>query len=171
MADDELDFADDTLIYPILDELRACLCQALGEMAPCFCGILVGDDIPMEYTGIGGDCEQCGAAYVRVISGFPSMAFPTADEGGAIDAPIAFTVAVGIIRCAPEDGRQGIDADELRAFGRRRLADMSLALRAIRCCFDDDKFEVDVALGTYTPLPMEGGAGGGEWTLTVSQEL
>ena len=51
-------------IYPLLDELRACLCTKVGTEGLCFCGILLGEDIPLEYAGaaVPTKANQLGAA-------------------------------------------------------------------------------------------------------------
>lgn len=163
---------DDVSIWPILSELAACLCAEIsvnGE-SPCFCGVVAGNIVPTE--GVDG-CETCGAGYVRLVDAYPStQLFPQADQSPTCRSVLAFNVVVGVVRCAPTgDGDYPPSQDELTEFARQVFADMAAIRRAIRCCLTDDKFEdITYVLGSYTPLPDEGGIGGGEWQLVI-QEL
>lgn len=161
---------DDASIFPILSELAACLCAELAEDAsPCFCGVIAGQEVPVELD----DCDTCGAGYVRLESAYPStVQFPEPDQNATCRAVMAFSVVVGIARCAPigDDRGNPPTQDELAEYAREVFADMATIRRAIRCCLVDDKFEdIEYVLGTYTQLPSAGGVGGGEWTLTIRE--
>lgn len=163
------DFVD-AKIYPILDELRLCLCRALGDSVPCFCGIIVGDGIPVEHAG---GCDDCGAAYVRLVNGFPSTTFPTPDLSATCVSTMTYTLAVGVVRCAPLGRNDGAppSQEELEETARRGLADMDSIIRAIKCCFVGTFDDVDHVLGAYTPVPASSGVSGGEVQLIVSEPL
>ncbi|MGO1566463.1 MAG: hypothetical protein ACTHXC_00435 [Brachybacterium sp.] len=164
---------DDLTIYPLLMELSACLCAELGEGAtPCFCGVLVGNSIPVEYADSG--CDNCGAAYVRMASAYPStQLFPNPDDTAQCNSVLAFSVAVGVVRCAPIGDSQGNppEASEMAEISRQLLADMSAIRRAIICCFAEKYEDVEYVLGTYEPTPNEGGVAGGEWTVTIQEQF
>lgn len=162
---------EDAAIYPVLDELRMCLCLALGpDATPCFCGIIVGEGIPVEYAG---DCEDCGAAYVRLVTAFPSNVFPVPDQEPRCTAVMAYTVAVGIARCLPAGRSNGEPPtpDEVEEAARQALADMQAIRQAIRCCFGSKFEDLDHVLGTFTPAPAGSGVSGGEMVVTISEQF
>lgn len=160
----------DARIYPVLDELRACLCAALAESAPCFCGVLVGQDIPVEYAG---DCENCGAAYVRLSSAFPSSdTFPQQDISAGCSSVRAYSVYVGIVRCSPigDESGEPPSPEEADAHARLMLSDMDAIWKAITCWFSGAyEDEIQCVVGMFTPLPTQGGISGGEQELTIQE--
>lgn len=154
-------------IYPILDELRACLCAKVPDA--CFCGFIIGDDIPVEYAG--DSCDQ-GAAYVRLLSVYPStVSFPAQDSVNVVGALRAYQISVGILRGAPYgDGLEPPEPDDVNAYSLAIMDDMQTIWETISCCLTGDKFEEadpQVLRGLYTPIPVSGGVGGGEWSLTI----
>lgn len=156
-------------IYPILDELRACLCNKVGGDDLCFCGIIMGDDIPLEYAG---SCEGIGAAYVRITSAYPSTGrFPAQDEQNYSPSLRAWQINVGILRGAPYgQGLEAPDPKDVEKFNLDVLGDSQILWETISCCLSGDKFEQfdpQVVRGVYTPLAVDGGVGGGEWTITI----
>lgn len=157
-------------LYPVLAELRACLCRAMDAENSCFCGILIGDDIPAEYA----NCDEDAAiAYVRVITGYPSSILALQpDQVAPSGWTRTFNLAVGSLRPQPiGEGRTPPSAEEVEVATLRSLADMQLAWEAIMCCLGSDKFEDLVYLvGAYTPLPSAGGVGGGEWTVSIQDD-
>lgn len=171
-----VDITEDRRIYPILAELNACLCATLGDGSPCFCGIIVGEDIPVEYVGQceDGDGESsCGAAYVRVTGAYPTERFPEPMQYPTCNSAMAYNIAVGVLRCVPigeEDGGP-VDPEELQKITLRSLSDMKAIRQAIQCCFMNAFPKVKVVMGTFTPLLNEGGVAGGEWPITVREDL
>lgn len=169
-----VDITEDQGIYPVLAELNACLCTALGDSSPCFCGILVGEVIPTEYVGSCVDEHgepSCGVAYVRVTGAFPTEQFPDPLITGSCNTIMAYNVSVGILRCASvgeEDGGP-VDPEEMEKLTLQLLGDMKAIRRAIQCCFLRAFPDVDHVMGTFTPLPMEGGVAGGEWPIVISE--
>lgn len=152
----------DSKIYPLMAELSACLCADLGpDATPCFCGVLFGPNIPVEYTG---DCDECGVAYVRLVNSYQSTeGFPSPDVTATCASLTAWTIAVGIVRCSPlgDNMSNPPDPDELMESSRRALADMDVIRRAIRCClvgkFDDD---FEYVLAQFLPSQTPGIIGG-----------
>lgn len=167
-----MDITEDDQIYPVLAELVACLCAALGETAPCFCGLLVGDDLPVEYVG---RCEAetgdpaCGVAYVRVMTAYPTENFPEPLARPTCNMAMAYTVGVGVLRCAEVGGDDGspVDPAEVERITLLQLSDMKAIRRAIQCCLMSSFPEVDHVLGSFTPFPQEGDVVGGEWPVTL----
>lgn len=157
-------------IGPVLDELSACLCAALGgEQATCFCGVLIGQGLPVEHLW-GDDCgEVCGAGYVRLESAGPP-ALSAEEDGDLRDVQLEYAVYVGVIRCAPVSNGESdpipSKADVL-AYSQLLLEDMKTIEQVVRCCLQDTFDFVDVEIGSFTVVNVEGGVGGGEWRVTI----
>lgn len=162
----------DLSIYPILEELKSCLCNALGDSAPCFCGIVVGEDIPVEYAGECDD-DSCGAAYVRLTGAFPTTNFPQVEGSATCFTTMAYNVSVGILRCVSlGDDRGNMPTPaEVQETSLMLLSDMKTLRRTIQCCFGSTFDEVDYVMGQYTPLPLQGGVTGGEWPVTIQEQF
>lgn len=167
----ELDQASQVLLqrhplYPVLVELVACICDRVGDGA-CFCGILVGDDLPVEFVG---ECTGDGAAYVRLLTAFPStVIFPEPDPvfGGSVRA---WQVGVGILRHAGwEPEAIEFDPLETQRYALRQMADQQATWEAIACCFTEKFDEVDLSGPVWQTFPLQGNVGGGEWQVTIRQ--
>ncbi|AYB70141.1 hypothetical protein SEA_ONEIAGILLIAN_31 [Microbacterium phage OneinaGillian] len=160
---------DDTKIYPILSELSACLCNEVGERS-CFCGIIVGNDIPLEYAGL--ECES-QVGYVRLISAYPSVDFPEQDATASCVSLMAYSIAVGIVRVwdnTDEDGGPRA-AEDVIELSRLMLADMAVIRRTIQCCFGDKFEDIEYIVGAYTPLSGVQGVAGGEQLVTIQERF
>lgn len=169
MAEDVTAILERLRIYPVLEELRACLCKNLGAEDSCFCGLLIGDEIPAEYSS----CDDPGpVAYVRLITGYPSSILALSpDQVAPSGWTRSFNIAVGVLRPVPIGNLAPPDPAEVETATLRALADMQLSWEAVKCCLGGDKFDDLVYLvGPFTPLPATGGVGGGEWTISVQDD-
>jgi hypothetical protein len=154
-------------LYPLLVELSACLCARVGADS-CFCGILMGDDLPVEFAG---ECENDGTAYVRLVTAYPStVIFPEPDALMSEGTLRAWQVAVGILRNAgwPEDPSE-FDPMDAQRFALVQMADQQATWEAIACCFGERYDDIDVSGAVFTTFPVQGNVGGGEWLLTIRQ--
>lgn len=168
----------DLSIYPMLAELRECLCSALGGSRPCFCQIVVGNEIPVDY--VGGDCDHdsddldgCGVAYVRVVGAYPTSRFPEAMDAPTCNTAMAYNLAVGVLRCTSvgeEDGGP-VNQEDFATLQLQLLSDMKAIRRAIQCCFMQAFPRATHVMGTFTPQPQMGGVAGGEWPITVLENF
>ena len=163
-------YKDDTRVWPILTQLSSCLCREITAQdlpEPCFCGVLSGDSVSLDYCGECG--TRCGMAWVRLvgisatqISTPTGVIIPRTARTCHIASEIIFEV--GIVRCAPmpdDDGTMPSMAKQLEA-ARLQTADMNAALRAITCgCLEAD-FSVD----TWAPI-SGGDCLGGAWSVIV----
>lgn len=155
-----------------LNTMRAladCVCEELlaEDAEPCFCGVLGGSDVPLDYCSPCGD--RCGQAWVRLVNIFPSSTFPVADEGAALNAAgcppaLAFTLEVGVVRCAPQPDSMGNapTAEAHAAAVEAQMRDAAAVARAIECCIGIDH---EYSLGSYEPVSA-GDCLGGTWTVT-----
>lgn len=156
---------EDSRFWPLLTELASCLCAeiaAAGLPEPCFCGVVPGDAMALDYCT---DCgEKCGMAWVRVVS--MNVADVGIEGGNPCTAPLEATIEVGVARCAPMPDDQGNPpsmADQLEAT-RVMMADQAAALRAIRCCSSRD-FDVQ----QWAPAGPQGGCVGGAWSVIFAE--
>ena len=91
-------FREDVLIYPTMVRLSSCLCAEItaSELPePCFCGIIPGTEQNLDC----GSCDDgCGAAWVRLDTGFITSDFPQPDISLAnCNKQVAFALEVGMI--------------------------------------------------------------------------
>lgn len=156
-----VDFTEDSTIWPLMVQVRDCLCETLtarGLMpGDCFCGIFPGDLAPWFY--------RQGMAWVRMTDTFPTTSFPQqATPASSCASFLAAELEVGVLHCAPTFGPDKIPPSQEEQFeaARLQLATMRAIQQAIVCCDIEYK-----ALGSYTPAGPQGGLYGGSWTMTV----
>lgn len=171
---------EDTSIYPVYVSLLACLEQSLVEQGGpglCYVGPMEGE-VVLDHCG-GGTCGDggCGGqAWVRLIDTFPSQTFPALDTiPRNCNSPFAFTLEVGVARCAPtgQGGPNGYEppplADRLEAI-RLQTADIAAMRRAIMCCFGQG--ERDYIIGMYDQSVVNGGGCiGGAFSVSVWEDF
>lgn len=168
------DLVDDKVMFPVLQRLIECLCAELeksGGPGLCYCGLMVGDIMPLELMKCGpGGCG--GVAWVRPMQAYPSVQFPAPDEDASCVTMLAMPIEVGVARCYPRgDPRTPMSPQEMFEAARLYMSDMAAMKRAIRCCMADRNFEGSHVLGTWDPLPAQGGVSGGTWVVTVRPEM
>lgn len=160
---------DDNLIFAKLTSLAECLCATIiteGLPEPCFCGVVPGDIVALDY--INGCDDKCGMAWVRLALASPTTGVGVVDEQvNNCGSTVGFTTEVGIARCLPvnEDGTPPDVADYL-ASAQLQIADMLAMRKAIECCEDLG----DLILDSYQPLGPSGMAVGGFWLATMTME-
>jgi hypothetical protein len=171
---------EDTIVYPTLIQLAACLClemEASGGPPLCYCGPIAGE-VVMDYCG--GGCAEAGCggqAWVRFTDAFPSTTFPGADSTlSNCKAPLAATLEIGVARCMPMGEASGTNGylpptmqqnvDALRL----QLADMAAMRRAVQCCFGQN--DADYILGAYNQSMVNGGGClGGTFNVLVWEDF
>jgi hypothetical protein len=152
-------------IQDILDNLAICLCsQLLDDNLPevCFCGIMPGEDVPVD----PGDCAGgCGQAWVRLATAYPSVAIgQPAQAPGNCTMGIGIEIEMGVVRCFDVgDGQTPPEPQELARAGRLQVADMLAMWRAVACC----NSAKDFILGQYIPIGPQGGVVGGTLPLAI----
>lgn len=162
----------DSILSPIMDDLRACACVGLADTiggAPaCACTLMPGVLAPADWCSCKGD-KRCGMAWVRLDRLYPSgQRFPSQDSTTqtSCTSVLAAVLEVGVYRCQPTTGPGGIPpsvADQTQA--ALVQADDAMALhKAIACC--TAVTSRPHLLGLYTPRDG-GGCGGGAWQVTV----
>jgi len=161
---------DDTLAFPLAVELLGCLCAEMPDTVGgdvCWCGLLPGQLVPMDYCQCEG--TNCGQAWVRIVSVYPSQQFPrqSIDYRSCAD-PLAVELNAGVFRCFPglDENLHPPTVDQQLEAVRVQMSDQAAIRRAIQCCFGTDKKRPAI-LGRYTPLGPAGDCGGGYWAVTV----
>lgn len=156
---------DDPNIWPIMQELKECMCQTLEDRGlmpgDCFCGVLPGDNVSYDYTN--------GMAWVRLVDSYPSSTFPSQDSAfTSCQAPLAATLEVAALNCVPGLTASGVFPGEaiLKEATRLQLATMHALRYAIQCCEIEE-----IMLGAYTPVGPQGNLVGGFWQVNVGQAI
>lgn len=153
-----------TWVGDALEKLALCLCAQIiadGSSSPCFCGVVPGNGIPPDLSGC--DDDVCGAAYVKLLSSYPSSAPGIVDQNpGNCGVAIGIDVEVGVYRCFPIMADASLpSADTLLEVTRQQMADMESMRTALTCC--DWLPSRDVVVGQYNPLGPDGDVVGGSF--------
>lgn len=153
----------------ILESLADCLCTAVNANQPtCFCGVLPGAQVALDYAGCyEGGCEN-GMAWVRLSGMYPASAIGQANlRPGNCSVGTGVDIEVGVIRCAPQpadDGTPPSAADQATA-SALQLADATAAKAAVLCC--DGLSLQDTIVAGWVPIGPEGAVLGGRLTLST----
>lgn len=150
------------LLFANLSALATCLCESLDPV--CRCDVTVGDQ-HFSLTGPDSDCdEECGEAWVRIISILPSPAQQTGFGGTTCFTSLRITLEVGVLRClpTPEDATGPSEA-EMAGVSSQQARDLVGAQEAILCCEHFD----GATITSYTPL-VDGNLVGGAWIAEVN---
>lgn len=159
-------------IQELLTDLAACLCVTLedwGLPTPCFCGVLPGQIVALDYFG-GCEDDACGdgMAWVRMAGLYPAAAVGVPQQiSGNCDASLGLDLEIGVMRCisAGENDGSPVSPQEL-ADAAFQQSQEALAMRAaVACC--SPLTSKQYILGIYTPYGPEGGMVGGTWSAVV----
>lgn len=153
-------------IWDRMRDLAACLCaQCEDDSLPplCFCGIVPGQEVALEYHG---NCEDvCGMAWVRMTALYPASGVGAVNTSpGNCGSLVGVDVELGIMRCMPVGEADGSPptADQLQAAAELQVKDALALWAAVQCC----QASADFLIGQYTPFGPSGGIIGG--TLEVN---
>jgi hypothetical protein len=171
-----VEFREDTIVYPTMIDLSACLCGEIersGLPTPCSCGPMIGS-LVLDYCSTCMDGKCGGQAWVRLVQVFPSIDFPSpllASQN--CSAPLAFQLEIGIVRCKPTGTNSNLRGytppsleQNVEAL-RLQTADVGAMRRAVLCCFADG--DTDYILGSYQPLAGDADCLGGTFTVFVRE--
>lgn len=138
--------------------MRVCLCAQFEVDGPplCFCGLVPGSDVALEYMG---DCgERCGMAWVQITGAYPASGIGVPDiTPSNCRKAIGVDVQIGVARCMPVGNEQGEPPTEgqLREAVEQQVKDMMSVRAAILCCSAED-----LIAGPVVPFGPEGGVYG-----------
>jgi hypothetical protein len=164
---------DDQSVWPTLLSLAECLCEELNKPdsdgnveEPCFCGVVAGDAVLMDYVTDGGVM-----GWVRLTGSFPSTEFPTPDLTLACGTQYAHEVEIGVARRSPivaTGSRRPQVPPTVEQWGelaRLQAADLAAIRRAVHCCLGGDG--PDFVLGQMQQEGPQGGVLATYWSLFV----
>lgn len=167
------DLVDEPTFFPMLARLAECLCERLAESGGpelCYCGLMIGTQA--EPLGFMSCDRECGVAWVRPVTAFPSTIFPSPAEDSPTTCatPLAMQVEVGVARCAPRAEGRNLYPDPQDIYNALRLymSDMRAAHRAIACCLGADR-NIELSMGAWNPIEQGAGISGGVWDVTIAQ--
>lgn len=167
---------EDEDVLPHLYELLACLCTAL-ENSPagptCYCGLVPGDSIAMDFCDCAHEDRGCGMAWVRLdMSLVGSNIYNSVYARSALNTArcvglMSHRVQMGVTRCMPGMDPGGNPPGELvnGEITRLQLGDFAAMRHALDCCFPLDKRR-DWLFERYTPYGPAGNCVGGWVTFT-----
>ena len=152
--------------------MLACLCTNLAESPggpPCFCGLVPGQQVALDFCDCSSSTTDCGMAWVRAGQRFPDHPVPEpADRADLLRGPD---------RCPGRDGRHPLCARAGRERNdhpgeeaqyeavRVQMGDMAAMRRALDCCLALNRR--DWVLGPYVAVGPSGGCAGGAFQVTV----
>lgn len=155
-------FTPDAQVWPLLTDLASCLCREItdaGLPEPCFCGVLPGAQVALDYC-TSCDDGRCGMAWTRLAAILPVLSETPVPRRCQVG--LVISIEAGVVRCAPmpdDDGNPPSMAEQFEATALQ-MADQAAIQRALLCC---SGIEAPV-LGAYQPLGPLGGCVGGSWT-------
>lgn len=156
-------------ITTILTELAGCLCRQihdLGLAEPCFCGVMPGDRVALDYVG---NCEdRDGMAWVRLVASYPSTGVGTLSTNvNNCGSALSVDLEVGIMRTAPKMDQSGEPPDEAAQLAAtdQQISDMMAMYKAISCC--PALVDREYIAGIYKPMGPQGYALGGTVPVTL----
>ena len=165
----------DQVVFPVAEQLLACLCDALSENPnpPAQCCLRAGDVVFADFNQYQDQCCD-GLAYVREVRVYPSMEFPSQVE---LWTPCAHTALaaeyeMGVFRCEPQqvDSVELPTCDEWTAVAQQVANDRQAMVSAI-CCLDEQlrisNPGTPVLMGVWQPLNSGGGCTGGTLSVLV----
>lgn len=151
------------MLAELLEQLSAQIRAKGREDRYCSVTVQPGNAVVFDF---GDECS--GMAWVRLVSGNPTVSFPNADT--TVDTcaySLAFNVELGMIGPAPmideSMGEYIVPSDtELFDASMRQLEEMQMLHEALRLADIPQK-----VIGDYSPQGPEGGVLGGIWTAVI----
>lgn len=154
-----------------IEDLAVCLCSQISEDGNgdvCFCGVMPGSEIAMDYVNGCDDDGPCGMAYVNLTTAQPSSGIGVPNvEVNNCGSMLGFSVEIGILRCAAMGGTNGEPPtqEELTRVSLITFADIKTMMRAVACCNPKP-----YVLGDYQPYGPNGFVVGGTFDLIMLEE-
>ena len=91
-------------VMPYLTALADCLCEELttnGAGPLCWCGVVPGLTVSLEYCETCSGDSPCGMGWVRVVTVTPTDVFPLPSLEPNCRRPLVWQVEAGAMRCMP----------------------------------------------------------------------
>jgi hypothetical protein len=170
-------FIEDLAVLPILESALACLCTELDRSPggiPCFCSVVPGDQVAMDFCDCSDAAKGCGMAWVRLDQSFVgSSIFNSIYSRTALNVArcvplLSHRVQLGVTRCMAgmdSEGNPPSDIDQHEA-ARIQMGDYAAMIRALNCCFPYDKRR-EFLFERYIPMGPQGNCVGGYCYFTI----
>ena len=168
----------DPVAAPVLAAVLDCVLDLYDELqpqgitTPCAAAVVSGG-APALDRGMDQADGCCGQLWVRLVSLYPSAAFPEQDAlpRALEDMAWAVVLEVGVVRPAPVIQEVAGEAvlppmEEEQEAAAVAVTDAAIIRQALMSNYAQDQ-DVAVVLGAYTPLGPDGGIVGGATTVTV----
>lgn len=164
---------EDRLFLPIALDLFACYCTeiALVPQPPARCQFITGTEPELGVSLTEDVCCE-GMAWVRVEAIHPTVVFsgPQEEPFPCYPPRWTLTLELGAVRCMPIGTIDKlVTPAQALAAAKLVMNDATAMRRAIRCCFANMPSMVNrlYKVGTWAPLPSQGGCGGGTLLLDI----
>jgi hypothetical protein len=157
-------------IDDLLTALAGCLCAQIAASdtpEPCFCGVMPGIRIAVDYVGLCEDKD--GMAWTSLALAYPAAGVGVVDQSvNNCSTGIGIEIQIGVMRSAPTMDTEGNPPDEASQLATSQIqtADMISMIRAVQCCEEMQAY--DHILSQYTSIGPEGYAVGGYFTVMVA---
>jgi hypothetical protein len=144
--------------WDTIRDLHSCLCAQFETDGPplCFCGIVPGSEVALEYQG---DCEDaCGMAWIKVGAIYPSKVLgAVATDPNNCAMATGIDLELGVMRCLPVGDSDGSppSQEELQESTEQMVKDMMSVRSALLCCSG-----TEFIMGTMNPFGPAGGTVG-----------
>lgn len=159
-----------SVVDDLLQSLAGCLCEqirAAGLPEPCFCGVLPGSLVAVDYVGM---CEERdGMAWARLAMAYPASGVGVPNQSMRnCSGGLGIEIELGAMRSAPtltDDGEPPTEAQQL-AVSQVQNGDMLAMMQAVACCAPLQNY--DWIMSSYSPQGPTGFAVGGTFTVMVA---
>lgn len=161
----------DTLVDPVLLELRDCLCAEVAKTTAgptCRCMVVHSFTLPVMD---GCDCD-CGGghgdAWVRLLRLEPELSLPGVSQLSCLIGWQA-VIELGTYRCSPlpEEG-EALPERAVTDFALAMGSDRAALIRAVQCCTPLlQQRELDLNVEVWQPIGPEGGCAGSILTVRI----
>lgn len=168
---DPLILVDDPFIFPVMMKVLECVQTELdlvGGPGLCWAGFSPAGQPPIPMLNCKD--KKCGVLWVSPMEIFEYDSFPLQAESNLAKCGgrQAARLEVGIARCAPRgNGRDPVDVQASFEAMRLYMAEAQAIRRALKCCVTKDR-DRQVAMESWTALPLDGGVSGGTWSVVVA---
>lgn len=146
-------------VWDRIQDLHSCLCATFETNGPplCFCGVVPGSEVALEYQG---DCDdRCGMAWIKVLAIYPAKVLgAVATDPNNCLMGLGVDLEIGAMRCLPVGDADGTppSTEELREATEQQVKDMLSVREAMICC----QGATEWIMGATNPFGPAGGTVG-----------
>lgn len=142
--------------------------EAIGAGPVCHSFVYPGEErVPYMHCGECTASGDCGSVWVRLVTAYPYLSFPFANEAGTCASPLAYQIELGVHRCfqvMDDDGEPSGD-ETITTKSLELIEDQRALWTAVQCC--ESAPLRGAVIGPWTPLGPEGNCVGGMWLVSL----